>query len=228
MPVTTSAQAIIVAALATSAKNRPEYLATNTSEALDVLTREQRAAFSVAARVAPTYFADSVAVPYAAPGWARPQNAQVIFRLTNINDDRVEVIPYDDLDLLPESPCVYRLGGVYRTRGNAVDPTSAEELTFWYGRVPEAFSALADLLDAQWPEAYNTLLIADLAMYFARKDGRDPAPFQPDRDAALAGYVNFLKNETVNEVRRDFDTDSALTMPTLEELQRIMLGGPSV
>lgn len=227
MPVTTSAQAIIVAALATSAKNRPEYLATNSSELLDLLTREQRAAFSVAARVAPTYFADAAPVSYAAPGWARPEVAQSVFRLTNADDDRVEVIPYDDLDLLPESPCVYRLGGVYRTRGNAPDPTSADTLTFWYARRPVAFAALTDLLDAQWPEAYNSLLIADMAMYFARKDGRDPSPFQPDRDAALAGFVNFIKNETVNEVRRDFDTDSALTLPTLEELQRMMLGGPS-
>lgn len=227
MPVTTSAQTIIAAALATSAKNRPEYLATSASELLDLLTREQRAAFSVAARVAPTYFADIAPVGYVAPGWARPEDAQAVFRLTNAGGIRVEVIPYDDLDLLPESPCVYRLGGVYRTRGNASDPTSAETLTFWYARRPAAFTALGDLLDAQWPEAYNSLLIADMAMYFARKDGRDPAPFQPDRDTALAGYINFLRNETVNEVRRDLSTDSALTFPTLEELQRLLPGGPS-
>lgn len=224
MPVTTTAQAIIVAALATSPKNRPEYLATNATELLDVLTRAQRGWYAVAALVNPQFYGDEVDVPYVASGWARPEDAQSVFRIEDADGDEVFIVPFEDRGIQPYDPVVYPLGQVYRSRGNAPDPADPDPLTMFYSRRPDAFAAVGDLLDSQWAEAYNTGLIADIAMYLARKDGRTPdvESQRAIRDSVLAAYVAFLRTESVGMVRRDLQRD---TMPALSDLTPMLIGG---
>lgn len=224
MPVTTSAQDILVAALATSPKNRPEYLATNTSELLDVLTRAQRGWFAVAALVNPQFYGDAADVSYAAPGWARPEDAQSVFRIEDDTGAEVFSVPIEDRALQSFDPAVYALGQVYRSRGTSVDPADPDVLTMFYSRRPAEFATLGDLLDSQWPEAYNGGLIADIAMYLARKDGRmgEVDQQRADRDGALNAYIAFLRTEDVGKVRRDLVRD---TMPALPDLASLLVGG---
>lgn len=217
MAVTTTPRTIINAAYASNAENRPEYIAENGTELLDVVTRGVRKLYSVAARANPTYFGTREDVTLAAGGWARPEEAEAVFRIEDEDDVEVLVVPFDNRTLYGGDPgAVYFLGRKFYGAGNLGDPT-AGDLTFWYSRRPTSPVDIDTTLDADWPEQFNTLLVLYVERYLEFKDGRtENIPLLEGRIAEWeALFIAFLEHATVNETRI-FEIPRSLLSPALQ------------
>jgi hypothetical protein len=199
------------------------------AEALQLIIRVQRTFFTIAARINPTFFGSTSDVPYAAPGWARPATAELIYKLSLVAGSDLAVVPFTDLTAALDKPAVYRFGQVYRPAGNPLDPTAGSgSVRFWYSKQPTPPATLAGALDTLWPSNYDQLLIHELAVYMALKDGAlgDLASaFVAERDHWLRLYLAFLEHETVGEVR---NFSNLFNTPTQIPLQDLLAGGTSV
>jgi hypothetical protein len=214
MAVTTTPSDILAAALGTSLKNRPGVLATAATELLQKVIRALRGLYAVAARVNPTFFAESASVTFASTGWARPENAESVYRLERVAGttggsgsagDEVVVVPFDDRAAELGRGAVYAFGKVYRSAGNAKDPTGGD-LAFWYARRPTSPATVNATLDPQWTEQFNELLILEVALYLAGKEpnmrGAELALLSADRLSWLNLFIEFLQHETANTRHR--------------------------
>lgn len=200
----TTARDIIVAAYARSSKNRPGSLATDATELLAVLARALRGLFAVGVKVNPEFFGASADVNFAGAGWKRPADAESVLRIEFQADKReVVVVPFSDRSAEPALPAVYRMGQTYRSAGNASDPVN-ETLTFHYAKRADVPVNLDAAIDPLWPESYNELLISQVAIYLALKDGRadEAAALADERNNWLKLFVAFLQDETANERKR--------------------------
>lgn len=228
MAVTVTPNEIIVAALARSSKNRPGDIATNATELLQTVIRATRGLYAFAARINPLFFATTSTVTYSAPGWARPELAESLFRIENPDNIEVVVVPYDDRVAEVGKPALYRMGQVFRSAGNALDPVSGN-LTFFYSKRPTSPANVSVALDSSWVESYNDLLILEVAIYVALKDGRldEVAALKTERDDWARLFIAFLEHETANE-RRRFGllryTNTASIMP----IGSLLAGGSTV
>jgi hypothetical protein len=224
------------AAYAKSMKNNPGQIATESTELFQLVIRTVRKFYSIAARVNPLYFAGSsvVAAPGAGTPWDRPEGAESIFRLETAAGDEVVVVPFDDRTAESGKPSVYRMGKQYYEAGNASDPDpSTDSLTFWYSQRPTDPTDYVSAIDSQWEEAYNELLVLELAAYLAKKDagttGRDVevAALAHERDEWLRLYIMFLEHETACELRRWAHIRRFNTM-SLVPLNDLLVGGTTV
>lgn len=190
-------QQVLTAAYAKSTKNRPGAIGTEATELVAVVGRALQGLFALGARVNPAFFGASAAVAYAAPGWARPADAEAVLRIESSAGQEVVVVPLEDRQAELGKPAVYQLGQVYRGAGNALDPTSGT-LTFYYARRAQVPAALADPLDPLWPEAYLELLVLEVASALALKDGRldEVQALAAERNMWLARFVAFLEHES--------------------------------
>lgn len=201
--MTTTVQQIVLGAYAKSAKNRPLSIATDATELVEVVTRAIRGLYSYAARVNPLFFAQAADVGFLSGGWLRPANAESLFWIERVSDGaEVVVVPFDDRKAEPSKPAVYELGQVFQPAGNPGDPSTM--LRFFFSRRPVSLTSLADTLDPSWPETFNELLMDEVAIYLALKDGRmdEVATLRPLRDAWADLFSAFLEHATVNERRR--------------------------
>lgn len=227
MAVTTTPQNVLDAAYGKSIKNVPGKIATDNTELLEVVHRALRGLYALAARINPYFFAKSVVVPHNGTGWPRPEDAESVVLIQNASAD-VGVVPIEDRAADSALPSVFRFGQLYRTAGNANDPT-AGNLTFWYAKRSDKPASLSATLDATWVEQYNELLVLEVAIYLAIKDGRDdevPA-LKMERDRWLRLFVAFLEHETANEQRR-WGHERWLAGVTLMPLGDIVAGGTAV
>lgn len=225
MAVTTTGQDILNMAIGRSRKNTPSKLATDATELLQLVIRSMRGLYAFAARINPTFFAESASVAFAGAGWAMPETAQSVWRIENPTGTEVVVVPVDDRAAEPSKPAVYRYGKTYRTAGNALDPV-AGNLTFFYARRPTSPANLSPAtLDAQWVEDFNELLGLEVAIYLALKDGRanELGPLTGDRDKWALLFANFLEHETTNEVRR-FGHITRFNTPSLVPVMSLLAG----
>lgn len=188
------------AAYAKSSKNQPTEIGTEATELLKVVIRAVRGLFAVAARINPTFFATQEQVAEAGGTWPRPTTAESVWRIETAAAAHVKIVPFDDRTLAGTAPAVYRFGGVYRAAGTP----PAGTLEFFYSRRPSDPADLDTAIDAQWPDAYDELLVLEVALYLALKDGREEeiAGLRGDRDRWLALYLAFLEHETIGELRR--------------------------
>jgi hypothetical protein len=217
--VSTTVLDILVAAYARSLKNKPGTIATEATELLNLVTRLLRGWYAYAATVNYTVFAGLVDVEAQAEsggpdqeGWERPEDAEVVFRIERTGhttggsgaaQDEVVVVPYDDPHAEPGKGAVYRIGQVYFPAGNAKDPTGGE-LRIFFSRRPSDPATVDDTLDPQWIESYNDLLILDVAIYLAVKDGRadEAQQLNAERTDWMQRFTNFLLHPEANERRR--------------------------
>jgi hypothetical protein len=203
----TLVRTIFDAAYGKNAKNVPDYIATEATELLSALQRELQKLFSLGAEVNPAFFGESAVVAFSAPGWARPDDAESIFRIENGSAAEVVEVPLDDRAAEIGKPAVYAWGQVFRGAGNALDP-AAGNLTFYYSKVPRTLTALTGdpdgTLDPLWPEQYNELLILAVAIYLAEKEDRDAevARLSAQYAAWLELFKAFLSHETTTLRRR--------------------------
>lgn len=230
MAVTTTPRDILTGAYAKSTKNKPGTLATEATELLQVVIRAMRGLYLVGSRVNPTFFAVSADVTLAAGCWARPQAAQTLFRVertgattggTGAAGDEVAVVPFDDRTAEEGMGAVYELGQQFYAAGNALDPTGGD-LRFWYSKRPSDPADLDTAVDALWTEDHNELLMDEVAIYLALKDGRmdEVGVLRPERDREAKLFIAFLESATPivrhrhSEIRR-FITNSLVPLESL-------------
>lgn len=207
---------IMQSAYATSRHNDAGRVADESGELLTVLNRVLRDYFAEGARINRKWFGKKTSVALASGTWARPVTAEMILRLeagagmqtagavaiaagTEIAD-----VPFDQRHIEPGKPAVYSFGQLWYPRSAAAPDPQAGSLSLFYSAAPTVLAATSDQLDALWPESQNGLLIFDLAIYLALKDGEranEVAAFTAQRDAAHAQYLAFLEHESTTEVR---------------------------
>lgn len=194
---------LITAAYGFSTKNQPQEIATEETELLEVVQRALHRAYAIGARANPMFFGKTTAVPASTATWARPADAELVFRIEMPDTTEVVVVPMDDRDTEPEQPALYRFGQVYYPSGNASDP-STETLTFFYSQVSPTVADIDSTIDASWPVQFNNLLIFEIALYLAHKDGREEElpRLQSGYNEWLNLFLGFLQHETANERRR--------------------------
>jgi len=221
---------LFVDAYAKSKKNQPGKIAAEGTELLGVANRALRSAFLVAARVNPFYYMDEDDVTYSAPGWARPAAAEAIYRIElNATGNEVVVVPFDDRAAESGTPAVYRSGGIFKSAGNAGDPESTDDLRFFFSRIPTDAATTATPMDTAYPVAYRELLVLEIAIYLARKDGRmDEADIlKGERDSWLQMYLAHLEHEVLNE-RGRWGQLEPFRVPSLVPISSLFQGGSSV
>lgn len=225
MAVTTTPRQILTAAYSYSTKNRPGVIASESTELLQVVIRAMRGLFAFAARVNPTFFAESASVAFAGTGWPRPEGAESVFRVEQAGVE-VAIVPYDDRGAEAGMPALYRFGQVYRpATAGAPDPQSGN-LTFFYSKRPTSPATLDATVDPLWVEQFNELLALEVAIYLSVKDGRtdELASLLQQRDKWIQLFVAFLEHETANE-RRRFGHIHRINVQTLVPL---LAGGQAV
>ena len=191
---------IITAAYAKSTKNQPEEIATNETELLEVVNRKVRSLFSPAATVNPLAFGKTDTMTWGGTAYPRPTDAESVFRIENAGA-KVHIVPFDDRGLMGTQDAVYVLGtNYYVASGLAGNPA----LTAWYSKTPTDAADIDATIDASWPETFNNLIVLDVALYLAEKDGRDEElpGLRQDRTEWLNLFTAYLNHETVGETRR--------------------------
>jgi len=221
----TTPQDILTDAYSKSKANQPGRIATESTELLGVVNRAVRVFFSIAARINPLFYGDDADVAYGAPGWARPTNAEAIYRIEDDGGDEIVVVPFDDLKGEVLKPAVYRFGQVYIGAGNTNDPTSGT-LTFYFSRTPVDCVALDSTIDSAFPENFMELPIHEVAIYLALKDERaaEVQELKASRDSWLRLYLAFLEHETLNE-RRRFGHLTPFNVPSIVPVASLLQGG---
>ena len=229
----TTPQDILNAAYAKSEKNMPGTIATESTELLQLVIRAMRGLYAFAARVNPIHFAESAAVVLAAGKWARPATAESIWRIEGgaatvpvmAAGTEVVVVPVDDKLAESGKPAVYEFGQAFYSAGNASDPTSGT-LTFFYSKRPTDPATLSAALDAMWVEQFNELLVLEVAIYLALKDGRadEAAALRAERDREAQLFIAFLEHSTAN-TRRRYGHIRRINTQTLVPLTSLLAGG---
>lgn len=220
----TTAQDIIEAAYAKSAKNRPGTIANESVELVGLVNRAMQGLYSFAARINPTFFAEEQLLDPTASGWPRPGAAEMVYRIEKTDGAEVKVVPFNDRRIAHPKPAVYAFAQHYRSAGNANDPTS-EQLRFFYGRAPNPVANIPDPLDGQWQERFNELLVLEVAIYLGIKDaqaGREAevAHHKEERDRWAILFASFLEHETVGAMSarghvQKFNTQSLVPIGSL-------------
>lgn len=210
-----SFQDVLIAGIARSGKARNQQIATNETEMVQMMKRSQRTAFALAARINPFYFATQNAVSKITGNWAWPVDMELLFRLETDAGAECVIVPVDQKSAEPSLPAVYPLGKKLYPAGQATDPTAA--LTFMYSRRPVDPTVLTSLIDADFPESHLDLLIGDVAVYLAIKDGRgdDAQAFTSERNSHLALFLAHLEHATASLERRKYANIRRFNLQTL-------------
>ena len=229
----TTPQDILNGAYAKSEKNMPGTIATESTELLQLVIRAMRGLYAFAARVNPTYFAEKAVVAVAAGAWPRPVTAESIWRVEGDATTlpalpvgtEVVVVPIEDKQAESGKPAIYAFGQKFYSAGNANDPTGGN-LTFFYSKRPTDPATLATALDATWVEQFNELLVLEVAIYLALKDGRadEAAALKADRDRWAQLFIAHLEHETAN-TRRRYGHLRRINTQTLVPLASLLAGG---
>lgn len=182
------------------------------------------------------YCTSAIGVSYAATttGWDRPSDAESIWRLeadlgtlpSTTPGTEIVVVPFDDRAAESGKPAVFEFGQKFFGAGNTLDPTSGT-LEFFYSKRPADPANLSATLDELWVEQFNELLILEVAIYLALKDGNrdgEVTAFRSERDAWLQRYVAFLEHGTAN-LRRRYGHRRYINTQTMVPLTSLLAGG---
>ncbi len=207
MAATTVVQDILDAAFATSTKNQPGTIATSGVELTEVVKRKLQGIYAFAARVNPLHFAATLDVVGAAGVWERPEAANAIIRIEDDAFVEVAVVPFDDRLAAEPEPAVYEFGGGFiLSPGQTNPPADDDTLTFWFSKRPDDPDPLdaSGILDPDWDDGYNDLLIFEVAIYLSMKDNRDTevAMLKTERNTWAQVFASYLQHSTANEQRR--------------------------
>jgi hypothetical protein len=211
---------ILDAAYATSKLNQPGTTASETGELLPLLNRSLRGLFAEAARVNRKVFAKSSTQPVSGSGWARPREAEMILRIEAGSGmslvgsgggiapgTLLTEVPFDQRNAEPGKPSLYSLGQVYQSVGRTgIDPATTGNLVFFYSSRPVTLDTLEQVLDALWPDQFDSLLVLEVAIYLARKDGgerraQELAAFTAEFERERARFTSWLEHESIAEVK---------------------------
>lgn len=221
---------IMQSAYATSRHNDAGRVADESGELLTILNRLLREYFAKGARVNRKWFGTISEVAFASGGWARPTTAEMIVRLeagtgmqtagavaiaagTEIAD-----VPFDQRHIEPGKPAVYSFGQVWKPRSLLAPDPVVGSLSVFASAAPTELATTATQLPALWPESANGILIFELAIYLATKDGEresEVVAFTAERDKAEKQYLEFLEHESTTEVR-SYGHDNRFNSPSVK------------
>lgn len=208
MAVETTVQDILDAAFGKSNKNQPGTIATDQIELLQLVIRKLRGIYGFAAAIDVKHFSDKEDVTGVASFWDRPEAAEAVIRIETAAFLEVVVVPFDDrLAAEPEIALYEFDGGYTASEGQTNPPGATDDLTFWFAKRPDDPEPADDLdgvLDPDWDEAYNELLILEVAIYLAQKDGRSDEVelLKTERNTWAQLFGSYLGHSTANEQRR--------------------------
>lgn len=195
----TTYEEIITAAHGYSSKSRPNEIASRETELLSLIYRAVRGIYAVASRVNPEYWGTSETVGNISGRWARPVGSLSVFLIERTSDQvEVAVVPLEDREAEKSKPSVYLLGRGYHVARSPLGPTAADNLDFYFSRVPVQPNALTDVIDDDWENVFDNFLAIECAMYLALKDGRmdEFSALQPERQKEAELFVEFMSNAT--------------------------------
>jgi hypothetical protein len=219
MAVTTTPRVIIAAALDLSLRNRGT---ADEPGALSAFVRVFRGVYAAAARVNPFLFAVKQAVPLAGGSWARPEQAELIWRIES-GGAEVVAVPLGDPGADTTLGKLVYYGQAFRPASADPPDPQAGDLDFYYSKRPSTPATVDAALDALWCESHNDLLVHDLALYRTKRElgarADELEPLRADRDAALALFLAFLEHECT-AVRSRYPT-----VPTFGGDVRSLLAG---
>lgn len=207
MAAITTVQDILNGAYGTSTKNQPSTIATEATELLAVVKRKLAGIYAFAARINPIHFSDSLDVAGVGSQWERPEAANAIFRIEDASFAEVVVVPFDDRLAAEPQIALYEFGGLFTASPGQTNPPGATDtLTFWFSKRPEDPNPddLTGVLDPDWDDAYSDLLIFELAIYLALKDGRsgELEMLKAERNQWAQVFASYLQHSTANLQRR--------------------------
>ena len=207
MAVTTTVQDILDAAFGKSNKNQPGTIATQSVELLELVKRKLQGIYGFAAAIDVKHFSDKEDVDGVASFWDRPEAAEAVIRIEDSSLVEVVVVPFDDrLAAEPEIALYEFNGGYTASEGQTTPPGDTDTLTFWFAKRPDDPDPfdLNGILDPDWDEAYNELLILEVAIYLAQKDGRtgEVEMLKTERNTWAQLFGSYLGHSTSNEQRR--------------------------
>jgi len=156
--------------------------------------------------------------------WSRPENAEAMLRVETAAGVEVVVVPFDDRFCEEPKPSIYEFGGGFTADpAQTAAPGDTDVLTFWFSKRPidTTPAGVTGVLDLDWDESYNELLILEVAIYLAQKDGRleEVQALKGDRNAWAKLFGDHLQHSTANLRRRyghrkHVNVDSLLPMLT--------------
>ncbi len=207
MAVTTTVQEILDAAFGKSNKNQPGTIATDAVELLELVKRKLQGIYGFAAAIDPKHFSDKEAVTGVGSFWDRPEAAEAVIRIEDSTLAEVVVVPFDDRLAAEPQIALYEFDGGYTaSEGQTAPPGGTDVLTFWFAKRPDDPDPfdLSGILDPDWDEAYNELLILEVAIYLAQKDGRtgEVEMLKTERNTWAQLFGSYLGHSTANEQRR--------------------------
>lgn len=165
---------IVTRALNLSKRTQVDVSATD-EELVDVLNGRLQQAFDVGRQANPWAFMEISDVDYTAPGWVRPDKAQMVLRIElGANREEVAVVPFDQQNIEPAMKSVYRVGMHYEPVQREGWVPEGQSLRFFYSRLANDFVAPDPQaeLDPLYPRGHERLLALGVAVYLAKKDGR--------------------------------------------------------
>lgn len=176
------------------------------AELLLLVTRSFRALWAAAARINPGYFGEVATVSYnGTTGWPRPTNAELVDAIEKADGTEVSIVPREDRSLDGVEARLWEWGQLFRSPGGTLDPTT-EDLTFYISVRAPAPATLDTNLDDRFPDDFTALLVEEVAIYLALKDGprsEEAAQIRVSRDSWLRLYLAHLDHATGN-IRRRF------------------------
>lgn len=191
-----------------SKKSQPDRIANEGEELRELAFRVLQAVFQVAARINWTYFgATSGAVASTSGGWLIPTAAELIgWMSTDGSTDpssRVFPVGIGEVDPEPGRATVYRLGPRFFP---GVNITTAASIHFLYSRTPTEPPDTTTAIETDYPVSHEDLLILEMAMYLALKDGRhaEMRELEPMRDVAALRFAQHLQHAAVGIPRTWF------------------------
>jgi len=223
--MSTSVQSIIDAAILRSQQNRPEWAATYASELVQQLNRTLAITTQIGHLLAPERHLTSTPLVGVASVWTLTNNLP-LYRIETAGGAKVSVVPLADRSTDVGTPRVYQTSALtYKSVGAAGDPAATDTLTFYRLTWPTTLTATGNTLDSWWPDQYAGLLVEEMAMYLALKDGRDSEleRLRVTRDQWVQSYVAFLRSANLAMTGR-FTPDMYVTTE-LANLTAAFLGG---
>ena len=207
MAVTTIVQDILDGAYSKSTQNQPGQIATESVELVELVTRLLRGLYSFAAAINPIHFAVKVPVTGVASVWARPENAEAVIRIETLAFAEVSIVPYDDRLADNPNPSVYEFARVFTaSEGQTTPPAPTVVLDFWCSKRPVDPSPFttSGVLDPDWQEDFNELLVLEVAIFLAIKDGRaaEAEQLKQERNAWASRFASYLQHATPGLKRR--------------------------
>jgi hypothetical protein len=159
-------------AIARSYQNQSGILADAAPELLAELDLQFADYYQFAAGINPYVFCVRVAQPWSTDSWLIPADADTVVELERPGGAKVIVVPLEDRTAEATEACVFRVGRRYYPAGNSTDPPAGSSLVMYYTTIPPLFADLTTTVPIEWPTQFDSMVVNDLALHLASKDGR--------------------------------------------------------